>query len=124
MILGVALDLDPSEPGGQFGRSYVWSAGRPLKVLEPLPGFVHSSASDINSTGLIVGISVTDGFTVATLWRGGQTCELRDLVRMPGFEGQWIVAGKVNERGDILAFLDASPVGAGWFVLSPTQAHH
>jgi uncharacterized membrane protein len=121
VIFGVALDLDPSEPGGQFSRSYVWSVDRPLQILEPVPGYVHSSASDINSAGLIVGISITDGFTVATLWRGGQTCELRDLLRMPGLEGQWIVAGKVNERGEILAFLDQSPVGAGWFLLRPNM---
>jgi probable HAF family extracellular repeat protein len=124
VIFLVALDPDPGTIGDDIVRSYVWSEGRPLQVLEPLPGFAHSSASDINTAGLIVGLSDAPGFTVATLWRGGQTCELRELVRAPGFEGQWVAAAKVNERGEILAFLDQSPVGAGWFVLRPTQAHH
>lgn len=103
-----------------FTRGYVWSADRPLRVLEPLPGFVHSVASDINTAGLIVGLSVAESgeSTTATVWRGGQTCELGDLVRRPG-QGRWINASRVNERGEILAFLSPSPVGAGWFVLRP-----
>jgi uncharacterized membrane protein len=117
VIFRVALDPDPSEPGGDFVRSYVWSAGRPLQALEPLPGYVHSSAFDINSADLIVGhsTSASGEFNVATLWRGEQICALQDLVTTPGLEGQLTSASRINERGEILA---------GGFVLRPTQAHH
>lgn len=121
VVFVVAVDPDPGTIGDDVARGYVWSAGRPLQVLEPLPGYAHSSASDINSAGLIVGesTSASGGSTAATLWRNGQTCALQDLVTTPQFEGPWIFAQRVNERGEILAFLDQSPIGAGWFLLSP-----
>ena len=92
VILQVGLDSD-------VARSYVWTAGRPLQVLEPLPGFLHSAAQDINSAGLAVGISTAGAVEslAATLWRGGQTCELRDLVTTPGLQGrQWSDAFRVR----------------------------
>ena len=85
VILEVGLDSDVS-------RSYVWTADRPLQVLEPLPRFLHSAAQDINRAGLVVGISIAGVVepVAATLWRGGQACELRDLVTTPGLQGrQW-----------------------------------
>ena len=94
VILQVGLDSD-------VARSYVWTAGRPLQVLEPLPGFLHSAAQDINSAGLVVGISTAGAVesVAATLWRGGQTCELRDLVTTPGLQGrQWSDAFRVRWR--------------------------
>jgi uncharacterized membrane protein len=109
------------ESGG--GRGAVWSPGRPVQILDPLTGHEHSSAEDINRASLIVGISVTALSSTATVWRGGQTCALQDLVKTPELEGRWTVARRVNERGEVLALLEPSPVGAGWFVLRPIHGH-
>jgi uncharacterized membrane protein len=104
-------------------RSFVWTDGRPLRVLEPLPGFLDSSAADINNAGVVVGFSSGGGepFTAATVWRGGETCAIGDLVTTPGLDGPWTHATRVNQRGEILALMRSAPVGAGWFLLRP---HH
>ena len=95
------------------------NAGTSRSSAVVLPEYDSSSASDINSAGLIVGQSISSTLLApATLWRGGQVCKLQDLVRTPALTGQWIAAARVNERGEILAFLESSPVGAGWFVLT------
>jgi uncharacterized membrane protein len=118
-VIFVADDVD-----ALITRSYLWSADRPLQELQPLPGSVHSLAFDINSDGLVVGNSpgLPEAPAPATVWRGGEACLLDDLVKTPrGLEGNWAVAFRVNERGEILAFRSGSSVGAGDFLLRPLK---
>ena len=67
-------------PGDQVRHAFLWSHGK-KKDLGVLPGDKCSTASAINSSGQVVGLSGMCGFGIrAFIWERGEMANLNDLV--------------------------------------------
>lgn len=109
--------VDPTCTGTQRlqFRGVLWSGGeyRPHE-LAPLPGDTTSSATAINQSGTVVGISGSCGTAVggisarhAVAWRDGEPRRLQDLGGLA-----WNTPMALNQRGEIVGFLNKD-AGAG-----------
>ena len=94
---------NPDSPVG-LGRGFVWDHGR-FTVLEPLAGHNQTTAADVNSDGVVVGVSAWTGggppVHVAVAWHNGVPTILNDVVPWD-LELSIESARAINDQGQIV----------------------
>ena len=94
--------------GGANSQPFVWlprpayglEAG--MNILPNLPGGQSGGAIDINDDGLIIGASVNNGTSSATVWQNGVPVNLNDLIPASP-ETSLRFAAAINKNGVITA---------------------
>jgi uncharacterized membrane protein len=101
-------------------RSFIWSRNHPtLEMLRPLPNYIHYWTAGMNDEGIVIGVASNGPTETNTpvVWREDEICRLADLVRTQ-VNGQWTHVAKINQQGEILAFLESTN-HTMWYVLRP-----
>ena len=86
-------------------HGFLWTRGRGLEEIRPLPGDSISQALGINEQRQIVGISCTAGFAScrAFLWERGVMMDLNDLVN-DDYADHVYTANDINNLGEITGY--------------------
>lgn len=100
----VGFSNPPDGGSGEFlARAFRWTPQDGIEDLGTLPGDSTSQALGVNERGLIVGLS--SGLTLrAVLWERGSLRDLNLLVPA-AYAGSLLIAGHINERGQITGTL-------------------
>ncbi len=105
---GVVVGSSLMEPGDTTDtreqvRGFLWDAERGMVALPTLGG-AYGEAFDVNSAGVVVGVSErADGESAAFVWEQGMLVDLNDLLPS-GSPWRFTMATEVSEDGAILAW--------------------
>ena len=115
-VVGWGVMPDPESRTGNTTRAIRWCGGR-MDVLDPLPGFKRSAASDVNAQGEVVGSCIETVQSAsqqeAFVWRDGVMSAINDLIPPElgvsvqiafAIDDEGRITGQARDwRGDVIA---------------------
>lgn len=106
------LRLPDPDGSGTVTRGFVWKDGV-YSMLEPLPGFVSTSAMAINDAGTVLATMKTaGGSTLHALWKGSSVIPISELAAFAPDAYVWSLVG-INNAGEISALMVKTPLTGG-----------
>ncbi len=106
--VGNRVRAEAVDPSGRFvlgnagGRIVLWDNATPALLPEPEPDLLENSATDVNSSGTVIGTAGRkDGSYYAWIYRGGTYTKLAKPQGARRYH-----AANINDRGDILGSSD------------------